>query len=147
MDLGLISVADTTPVHLRHPVSGLLYSNENKALPCQITVCSPASRQAQDYKKKVLQEARALYKKKGASAGKDRTADEILEEQIDFLEAMTVNIENIELNGVPVTVENVRSLYEMPSLGWATDQVRAIVGDWDAFLSESPKKPAIMLAT
>jgi hypothetical protein len=77
----------------------------------------------------------AMMKKAAKRGKRDASPEEIREQSVDFLVALSVKIDNMTLDGEPVnTPEMFRKIYSDPHLDWIKDQANELVGDTEAFL-------------
>jgi hypothetical protein len=127
----LALTTDSVLVELRHPVTEELLKDEGKAVG--IWVYGTASEQ---YRNAVsAMQNRALKRQKGKA-----TAEEMKEETIRLLVAVSEKGENLEYDGKPLKdAETFRSLYADPRFSWVKDQVDAAVGETANFLDQSAK--------
>jgi hypothetical protein len=135
-DITSIAAADTSDIHLRGPDDELLF-DENKK-PITITVYGPGSRAYQQAQTLSQNRIMDRLKKKGRT---DRSADDKLEEQANFLAACTVSFNGFAYPpaGKATGVELFRQAYADPTIGFIADQVNSHMGDWANFTKGSAK--------
>jgi hypothetical protein len=133
-ELNSLALSEEATVQLRHPVTEVpLFAPVKKgedpeSKPVQITVKGSAS---QAYRRAVD----AMMKKAAKRGKREATPDEIREQSVDFLVALSVKIDNMTLDGEEVaSAEVFRKLYSDPRYDWIKEQVNAAVGDTGAFL-------------
>lgn len=133
-DISTLALSDEATVQLRHPVTDVpLFAPVKKgedpeSKPVQITVKGSAS---QAYRRAVD----AMMKKAAKRGKREATPDEIREQSVDFLVALSVKIDNMTFDGEEVaSAEAFRKLYSDPRFDWIKEQVNAAVGDTGAFL-------------
>jgi hypothetical protein len=133
-ELNSLALSDEATVHLHHPVTEVpLYAPVKKgedpeSKPVQVTVKGSAS---QAYRRAV-----DTMMKKAAKRGKrEATPEEMREQSIEFLVALSVKIDNLVLDGEEVaSADAFRKLYSDPRYDWIKEQINAAVGDTASFL-------------
>jgi hypothetical protein len=135
-DITSIAAADTSDIHLRGPDDELLFDGNGKAIT--ITVYGPGSRAYQQAQTRSQNRIMDRLKKKGRT---DRSADDKLEEQADFLAACTVSFNGFSYPpaGKATGAELFRQAYADPTIGFIADQVNSHMGDWANFTKGSAK--------
>jgi hypothetical protein len=136
MDILSLEAPDTLRVHLQHPDIGLLYSDKERTKPVVITVYGPGSEQATKFERKYQKKLSQVMSSRGMKGVFKIPPEEQEQTNLDRLVALTHSVENMEYNGQPVTVENIREIYENPKLGWIRTQVAKKTGSWDEYLGE-----------
>lgn len=134
-DISTLALSDEATVQLRHPVSDApLFAPVEKgedpeSKPVQVTVKGSASAA---YRKAVD----AMMKKAAKRGKRDATPEEIREQSVDFLTALSVRIDNLTLDGEPVdNADAFRKLYSDARYEWCRSQINEAIGDTSAFLS------------
>jgi hypothetical protein len=134
-ELNTLAIADEGVLHLTHPVTGVpLYAPVKKgedaeSKPVQIVLKSTAS---QSYRRAVD----AMMKKAAKRGKREATPEEMREQSVEFLVALSVRADNLTLNGETLdNAEAFRKLYSNDSFGWIKEQVNTFVGSVDGFLS------------
>ena len=136
MDLFILEAPDTFCIHLQHPEIGHLYSDEEKKNPVTITVYGPGSEESTRFERKYQKQLSQVMASKGIKGIYKIPPENQEQTNLDRLVAMTKSVENMEYNGQPVTIENIRELYSNPKLGWIRTQVAKKTGSWDEYLGE-----------
>lgn len=133
-ELNSLALSEETTVQLLHPVTEMpLFAPVDKgedpeSKPVQITVKGEAS--------KAYQKAVDAMMKKAAKRGKrDATPDEIREQSVEFLVALSVKIDNMTLDGEAVDNPDVfRKLYSDARYNWLKEQANSAINGIDHFL-------------
>jgi hypothetical protein len=132
-DILTIELADTTTLHLEHPVNGPIYADEAETLPVTIELYGRSSKQHRQWLALALRKQEANKHKKE----KAKSPDEMLEENAEFFATMTVAIKNMNMAGKPIeTKEDFKKLYSNPKLMWVTEAVSEKLGSVDSFLQK-----------
>jgi hypothetical protein len=133
-ELNSLALADETTFQLNHPVTEMpLFAPVKKgedpeSKPVQVTVKGEASAA---YRKAVD----AMMKKAAKRGKREATPDEMREQSVEFLTALSVKIDNLVLDGEPVdNPDAFRKLYSNPQYDWLKKQVNEAIGDTSAFL-------------
>lgn len=133
-ELNSLALSDETTVQLVHPVTEVpLFAPVKKgedaeSKPVQVTVKGTAS---QAYRKAVD----AMMKKAAKRGKREATPEEIREQSVDFLVALSVKIDNLTVDGEAVdSAEAFRKLYSDARFDWVKDQVNAAISDVQGFL-------------
>ena len=132
MDLNTLEIPETITVHLEFK-GEKLYSDGDINKPLTIELYSPASDEAQDFKRKVQRKTMVKLKKSRTNSI-DMSPEEMDEQAVERLVAFTASVNNIELNDKKVTKANVGEVYADPRFGWINDQLTEKLGSWDDFL-------------
>jgi hypothetical protein len=136
MDLLNLEAPDTLEVHLQHPDIGLLFADKERTLPVSITVYGPGSEQATKFERKYQKKLSQVMSSRGMKGVFKIPPEEQERTNLDRLVALTHSVDNMEFGGEPVTVDNIRKIYENPKLGWIRAQVAKKTGSWDEYLGE-----------
>lgn len=121
MDFNKIKSKETFFVHLSHPTEGLLFDGKKEV---GIHVLSADSSK---YRQKVSQMFDRASKRKSS---KQKTIDEIDQENIELNAAACSSSDCIEFNGKPVaTTDQFAELFASPDHKWIFEQVRAAIGE------------------
>lgn len=134
-ELNTLALSDEATVQLRHPVTDspifapVEKGEDPESKPVQVTVKGTASAA---YRKAV-----DIMMKKAAKRGKrEATPEELREQSVEFLTALSVKIDNLTLDGEPVdNPDAFRKLYSDARYEWIRSQINEAVGDTSAFLS------------
>lgn len=133
-EISSLALSEETTVQLTHPVTDMpLFAPVGKgedpeSKPVQVTVKGEAS---QAYRKAVD----AMMKKNAKRGKREATPDEMREQSVEFLTALSVRIDNMTLDGEPVdTPDAFRKLYSDPRYDWLKTQINAAIGDTASFL-------------
>lgn len=129
-DIKKLAVAETTTIHLRGADDELLFENGE---PVSITVYGPGTKafsKAQAARNKSVLER---FQRKG----KNR-ADTTLEENAEFLAAVTVSFNNFQYGDLEGH-EQFKACYLDTSIGFVAEQVNKELGDWANFTKGSTK--------
>jgi hypothetical protein len=133
-ELNSLALSDETTVQLLHPVTEMpLYAPVKKgedaeSKPVQVTVKGSAS---QAYRKAVD----AMMKRAAKRGKREATPEEVREQSVDFLVALSVKIDNMTLDGEPVdNAEAFRKLYSDARYDWVKDQVNTALNSVESFL-------------
>lgn len=131
-DILSAELSDTMVLHLEHPVHGPLYDGDDESKPVTIELYGRSSRQHRQWLATALRKQEANNRKQ-----KQKTPDEMLEENAEFFATMTVAIKNMEMGGKPiVTKEDFKTLYSNPKLMWLVESISTALGDTEAFLQK-----------
>ena len=136
MDLSQLDIPDTVTVHIEFPSVGKLYADDAKKKPMLVELFSPASDEAIAFKNKVNRKLAAKMSKKGFRKSNMMSPDELEEQAVERLIAMTSSVSNIIFGGKELSVKDMEDIYRNPKYSWINDQLMSRVGDWDDFLSE-----------
>jgi len=139
MDISSLSIAQSTVLHLAHPVSGeklfidvkgkLTTVPTDKAVT--ITVASTSSR---EYRVAIA----AMQNRKIKRGTKPMTAEIQREEGIELLTAVCLNADNLDYKGKAVkTTADFRALLADDGLSWIKGQIDETVGAVELFIAES----------
>ena len=131
MDLAQLNIPDTITVHLEFPGTGKLYEDGE---PSTIELLSPASDQAITFNRKVQRKLNARLAKRGIKSLKIEP-EELEAQNVERLCAYTFGVNNLIYEGEPVTVDNIKAVYENPKMGWLCDQLSERLASWDDFLA------------
>ena len=131
MDLAQLNIPDTITVHLEFPGTGKLYEDGE---PSTIELLSPASDQAITFNRKVQRKLNARLAKRGMKSLKIEP-EELEAQNVERLCAYTFGVNNLIYEGEPVTVDNIKAVYENPKMGWLCDQLSERLASWDDFLA------------
>ena len=133
-ELNSLALSDETTVQLVHPVTEMpLYApvkkgEDSESKPVQVSVKGSAS---QAYRKAVD----AMMKRAAKRGKREATPEEVREQSVDFLVALSVKIDNMTLDGEPVdNAEAFRKLYSDPRYDWVKDQVNTALNSVESFL-------------
>jgi hypothetical protein len=133
-EISSLALSEETTVQLTHPVTDMpLFAPVGKgedpeSKPVQVTVKGEAS---QAYRKAVD----AMMKKNAKRGKREATPDEMREQSVEFLTALSVKIDNMTLDGEPVdTPDAFRKLYSDPRYDWLKTQINTAIGDTASFL-------------
>jgi hypothetical protein len=133
-ELNTLALNDEATVQLRHPVTDVpLFAPVGKkedpeSKPVQIIVKGSAS---QAYRRAVD----AMMKKAAKRGKREATPEEMREQSVEFLTALSVKIENLTLDGEPVdNADAFRKLYADARYEWIRSQINDAVGDPAFFL-------------
>lgn len=133
-ELNSLALSDETTVQLVHPVTEVpLFApvgknEDSESKPVQVTVKGTAS---QAYRRAVD----AMMKKAAKRGKREATPEEIREQSVDFLVALSVKIDNLTLDGAAVdNADAFRKLYSDARFDWVKDQVNAAISDVQGFL-------------
>lgn len=133
-ELNSLALNDQAVVQLRHPITDVpLFAPVGKgedpeSKPVQITVFGSAS---QAYRRAVDN-----MMKKAAKRGKrEATPEEMREQSVEFLTALSVKIDNMVVDGEEVaSPEAFRKFYADPRFEWCRTQINEAIGDTASFL-------------
>jgi hypothetical protein len=130
-ELSEIALQEEATVHLTNPKTGaLIYADVAQTQPVQIVVrgtASAAYRRAVD----------AMLKKAAKRGKREPTSDEIREQSVEFLVALSVRGDNITYKGEELNSPEVfRKLYADDSLSFIRDQINEAIGSVDLFLKD-----------
>lgn len=133
-ELSTLALSDEATVQLRHPVTDVpLFAPVGKgedpeSKPVQVTVKGSASAA---YRKAVD----SMMKKAAKRGKREATPEEIREQSVEFLVALSVKIENLTLEGEEVaSAEAFRNLYSDARYEWIKSQINEAVGSTEVFL-------------
>lgn len=128
-EISNISLQEEATVHLTNPKNDApLYADAKETQPVQIVIRGTASAA---YRKAVDQ----MMKKSAKRGKRDATPDEIREQSVDFLVALSVRGENITYKGEKLdNPDTFRKLYSDESLGFIKDQINNALGSVELFL-------------
>jgi hypothetical protein len=133
-ELSSLALSDETTVQLVHPVTEVpLFAPVKKgedpeSKPVQVTVKGTAS---QAYRRAVD----AMMKKAAKRGKREATPEEIREQSVDFLVALSVKIDNLTLDGEAVdNPDAFRKLYSDARFDWVKDQVNSAISSVEGFL-------------
>lgn len=134
-DLKTLALADTTELHLVHPVTGdpLFADGDEQKQPLTVTLYGTASKQYRNHTAGM--QNRHL---KRQARKENVTADLLRDETIGLAVACTAKVcEYLTLNGEKIeTTAQIRSLYSDARFGWLLEQVQEAVGDVENFLGQ-----------
>ena len=129
-NLDNLSLADTTILHLKHPVSEeLLYAKpDEKGGAVTITLHGTSSK---EYRNAIT----AMQNRSLKRGKKQATAEQMREEGVELLVACSAKASNFSYTGKPVMdAETFRTLYSDAKFSWLKEQVDAALGDTGNFL-------------
>jgi len=137
-DLNDLFLSETAELHLDHPRDdgSKLYAPVAKdqpedSRPVTLTVYGSASAQ---YRKAM----EVMHKKTNARGKRLASADEVRNESVDFLVAVSVKFDNITFDGEIVETQAAfRKIYSNPKWDWLTKQVTQFVFTDSNFLGKS----------
>lgn len=134
-DIKKLAVAETTTIHLRGADDELLFAENDAITPITITVFGPGTKafsKAQTARNKAVLER---FQRKG----KNR-ADTTLEENAEFLAAVTMSFNNFQYGDLEVEGhDQFKACYLDTSIGFIAEQVNKELGDWANFTKGSTK--------
>lgn len=133
-ELNILALEDQASLHLLHPSTEMpLYAKDKKgaddeAKPVEIVLKSSAS---QAYAKAVD----AMMKKSAKRGNRAATPQESREQNVDFLVALSVEANNLTLDGEPVNNPDVfRKLYSDSRYDWIKTQINEFLAGNQNFL-------------
>lgn len=130
-EISQLAAVETTDVHLRNPATDvLLYDGE---APMSITIYGPGSKPYVAAQSAAENRALSRFKRK---AGSDQSAEEKQDNQVTFLCACTVALNNFDYKGGKDAAA-IRLMYADLSVGWIAEQVNKALGDWSNFMQAS----------
>lgn len=135
MDINELNVPDTATIHLEFPTIGKLYADDDKALPVTIEVYGPSSDVAVSYRRKMMRDVQKRFGKGGMKSLSKIPPEELEEQEVDRMVAMTARVSNLTYKGEAITADSIRKVFEDPKMGWLVDQVKEKLGGWDDFLN------------
>ncbi len=130
-DISKLAVNETTDIHLRGADDELLFDENGN--PITITISGPGTKafaKAQQARNKALMER---FQRKGKTK-----SDATLEDNAEFLAAVTVSFNNFEYKGM-TGYEQFKACYMDMSVGFIAEQVNKELGDWSNFTKGSTK--------
>lgn len=132
MQIKTKAVSETSFLHLRDAEDALMLDGKK---PVGVTLYGPGSKVYQEAQSRNHNRTVDRLKKKGKV---DQTADEKITEQAEFLAAITVGFDNLEVDTL-TGHDLALAVYSDPSLGFLSQQVQAHVSDWSNFTKGSAK--------
>lgn len=132
MDLSSIKPQEIFTVELRHPATDEpLIDDDGTAV--SISVYGPGS----DRNRAVRHKRANAYLKKGRKI--KLTAIEVEKGAAEDLAELVCEVKGLEINGAPVTPENIVNLFLSPEFFWVKEQVDNAAGDYENFFRENLK--------
>ena len=130
------TVEDTTTVNITNPMTGDDILDEN-GRACSITIHGLMSDHYEVEKNKILNRRIMRPTKKNSIEKEYRDSISLMVSQIKSLN----NFGHIQINGIDVTMDNIKEVLANPAAKWFKEQIDLAIGDDRAFLSqESPKQ-------
>ncbi len=137
-DIRKFAVEETAVLHLKDANDELMYADgadgqpdTNK--PMRIKLYGPGSKKNAKVQAANNNKLFTRLKKKGKE---DRSADEIAQESVETLAALTHSFENIGYDGLAGEALH-RAVYQDTSIGFIAAQVNAYLNDWANFTKVS----------
>ena len=130
-DLESLALQEEAELHLINPRdSQPIYADKAETKPVKIKLYGTAS----DAYRKAVDKMMAKNAKRGK---REATPAEAREQSVDFLAALSISTENLNMNGAPIdTVEGFKELYSNSKFSWVREQVDAFLGNTESFLSK-----------
>ena len=130
------TVEDTSTFNVLNPMTGEDICDDN-GLACSITIYGIMTENYDVAKNKILN--RRINR-----PGKKNSIEKELRDGIELMVANIKSLNNfghIQINGIDVTLENIKDVLSNPSAKWFKDQIDTAIGDDRAFLSQGLQKP------
>lgn len=139
-DIRKHAVEPTTRLHLRNAKDELLYADKEDGTPdlsrpMVAVLYGPGSK---PYARAQTERSNRTVDKLKRKGKANTTPEEAKREQVEFLTACTVALENVTYDALEGEAL-ARAVYSDQSLGFIADQVAAELGDWGNFLKESSR--------
>lgn len=129
---------DTCDLHLTDPVDGTyLYADEAETEAVTITLYGRSSKQYRNYMAAQLRKQEAQKNSK-----KNKSLDEMTEENAEFLAAVTAGVAHLEFEDKdgkpvkPVSKEDFKKMYATHDLVWIGDQVSVFLNEVGNFVKK-----------
>jgi hypothetical protein len=140
-DIRKFAVTPTTQLHLRDANDEPMFADSadgqpDATRPLVAVLYGPGSKAFKKAQAAASNRTIDRLKKKGKS---DLTADEQARENAEFLAACTVELQNVELDGLREEALAL-AVYTMPELGFIAEQVNKHINDWANFSQQSAIK-------
>tara|TARA_R110000851_G_scaffold22894_2_gene67602 strand:- start:21698 stop:22117 length:420 start_codon:yes stop_codon:yes gene_type:complete len=130
------TVEDTSTFNVLNPMTGEDICDDS-GLACSITIYGIMTENYDVAKNKILN--RRINR-----PGKKNSIEKELRDGIELMVANIKSLNNfghIQINGIDVTMENIKDVLSNPSAKWFKDQIDTAIGDDRAFLSQGLQKP------
>ncbi len=125
-------LSDSTILHLTDPATGVyMYADADEKEPLTIELYGRSSKQYRNWM------AATLRKQEAAKKQKQKSLEETLADNADFLATVSIKATNFDMDGVAIdNKEMFKKLYAEPSLAWIGEQVSEALGDNGNFLQK-----------
>jgi hypothetical protein len=137
-DIRKFAVTPTSPLHLRDAADELMYALDadgkpDTSKPMRAVLFGPGSKQFKAAQAKSSNQMIQRLKKKGKT---DRSAEDQLRENTDFLVACTKSLENVEFDALSGEAL-FEAVYTTPEVGFIPEQINKHINDWANFTTPS----------